>query len=123
MSGSAKTPSTVFVSDSPKEIATKINKFAFSGGRQTLEEHREKGADLEVDVSYCYLSYLLDDEEELKKIGTEYKAGRMLTGEVKARLIKLLTEMCQHHQKKRAEVTDELVRHFCDPTRPTLRHF
>ena len=30
-----------------------------------------------------YLKIWLEDDEELEKIGTEYAAGRMLTGEVK----------------------------------------
>ena len=37
-----------FLTDTPKEIKNKINKHAFSGGKETLEEHRELGADLEV---------------------------------------------------------------------------
>ncbi len=35
--------SAIFVTDTAKQIKTKINKFAFSGGRATVEEHREKG--------------------------------------------------------------------------------
>eukprot|EP00775_Hariotina_reticulata_P010348 gene10348-10505_t len=35
--------SAVFVNDTPKQIKDKINKFAFSGGGATLEEHRAKG--------------------------------------------------------------------------------
>lgn len=35
--------SAIFVTDTAKQIKTKINKFAFSGGRATVEEHRERG--------------------------------------------------------------------------------
>ena len=35
--------SAIFVTDTPKQIKTKINKHAFSGGRDTEAEHREKG--------------------------------------------------------------------------------
>ena len=69
--------SSIFLTDSPKEIKTKINKYAFSGGMDTIEEHREKGGDTEVnddfcgclipciqvDISYQYLSFFLDDDE------------------------------------------------------------
>lgn len=42
---SASIPSSsIFVSDSPKEIKSKINKYAFSGGGATIEEHRANGA-------------------------------------------------------------------------------
>ena len=43
MSASVPT-SSIFVSDTPKAIKTKINKYAFSGGGDTVEEHRAKGA-------------------------------------------------------------------------------
>lgn len=36
-------------------LAQKINKYAFSGGQETVEEHREKGGNPDVDVSYQYL--------------------------------------------------------------------
>lgn len=41
---SASIPSSsIFVSDSPKDIKSKINKYAFSGGGATVEEHRANG--------------------------------------------------------------------------------
>ena len=55
--------SAILLTDKPDVIKDKINKYAFSGGRQTVEEHREKGADLEVDVPYQYLTFFLDDDE------------------------------------------------------------
>jgi hypothetical protein len=48
----------------------------------------------QVDVAYQYLSFFLEDDDELKRIGDEYKAGRMLTGEVKKILIDTLTVRC-----------------------------
>ncbi|CAI7778302.1 unnamed protein product [Closterium sp. NIES-53] len=104
--------SAVFVTDSPKEIKNKINRYAFSGGGATIEEHRAKGANLEVDVPVKYLSFFLDDDSELEHIKTEYGAGRMLTGEVKGRLVEVLTGMVERHQKARALVTDEMVDAF-----------
>lgn len=38
----------------------------------------------------------------------EYGAGRMLTGEVKAKLISVLSEMVEKHQAARALVTEEV---------------
>lgn len=52
--------SAILVLDSPKTILKKINQFAFSGGRETVEEHRAKGGNPEVDVSYQYLKFFLD---------------------------------------------------------------
>ncbi|GJP74141.1 hypothetical protein CLOP_g4768 [Closterium sp. NIES-67] len=104
--------SAVFVTDSPKEIKNKINRYAFSGGGATIEEHRAKGANLEVDVPVKYLSFFLDDDAELEHIKTEYGAGRMLTGDVKKRLVEVLTAMVERHQKARELVTDEMVDAF-----------
>ena len=42
--------SAVFMKDTPNAIKNKINKHAFSGGQETLEEHRAKGGDTTKDV-------------------------------------------------------------------------
>lgn len=44
-------------------------KYAFSGGRDTVEEHRKCGGDTKVDVSYQYLTFFLEDDERLAQIG------------------------------------------------------
>lgn len=46
------------------------------------------------------------------QIGVDYAAGKMLTGEVKAKLISVLQPMIAEHQARRLEVTDETVRTF-----------
>lgn len=114
MSASADT-SAVFVTDTPKKVKDKINKYAFSGGGATLEEHKEKGGDCTVDVAYQWLTFFLEDDDELKRIHDEYTAGRMLTGEIKKELINCITPMVLAHQKARAKVTDEMVKAFMTP--------
>lgn len=104
--------SAIFVSDTPKQIKSKVNKYAFSGGGVSVEEHREKGANLEVDVSWKWLNFFLEDDARLQRIGEEYGSGRMLTGEIKAELVKVLVEMVERHQKARAAVTEEVVDAF-----------
>lgn len=123
MSGSSPATS-IYVTDSPKQISTKIKKYAFSGGQDTIEAHRAKGANLEVDVSYEYLTYFLEDDDELDRIAREYSSGAMLTGEIKNILIKLLQEITQNHQKRRAEVTDSILKEYMNPNKPHLvAHF
>lgn len=46
----------------------KVNKHAFSGGKDTVEEHRMYGGNPEVDVSFMYLTFFLEDDEKLEKI-------------------------------------------------------
>ena len=67
-----------------------MNKYAFSGGGATIEEHKAKGADLDVDVAYQYLQFFLDDDDKLEEIRVKYGKGEMMTGEVKQILIKCL---------------------------------
>jgi len=105
--------SAIFLTDTPKQIETKIKKFAFSGGQETVEEHRAKGGNPDIDVPYQYLTYFLDDDQELKRIYEEYKSGRMLTGEIKKILINVIKPIVARHQKSRSAVTDEIVKAYC----------
>jgi len=123
MSGSAATPSTIFVTDTAKQIKDKINKYAFSGGKDTKEEQIKYGADLSVDVPYEYLRYLMEDDDEFARIGEEYAAGRLLTGEVKKILADVLTEIIEKHKAARAQVTDETVKHFMNPHRESFKQY
>ncbi|KAK6181053.1 hypothetical protein SNE40_008992 [Patella caerulea] len=107
--------SSIFLTDTPKEIKNKINKYAYSGGGATVEEHKEKGGNLEVDVSYQYLRFFLDDDEKLEKLGNEYKSGELLTGYLKKELITILQELIADHQKRRSLVTDDDVKQFMTP--------
>ncbi|XP_065867716.1 tryptophan--tRNA ligase, cytoplasmic [Euphorbia lathyris] len=104
--------SAIYVTDSAKEIKNKINKYAFSGGQDSLEKHRKYGANLEVDIPIKYLNFFLDDDVELEHIKKEYAAGRMLTGEVKKRLAEVLTEIVERHRLARSAVTDQMVDAF-----------
>ncbi len=102
------------MTDTAKQIKTKISKFAFSGGRETIEEHRQFGGNPDVDVSYSYLSYMLEDDDELESIRSRYKSGELLSGELKAICIKEVQEFVSAFQVRRAEVTDEVLDHFME---------
>ena len=60
--------SSIFLTDTPEEIKTKVNKYAFSGGRDTKEEHRKYGGNTEIDVSYQYLTFFMEDDTRLEEI-------------------------------------------------------
>ena len=94
--------SFIALTDSPKEVEMKIKKYAFSGGRDTLEEHRKYGGNPDVDVSYQYLKYLFEpDDKKLKKIYEDYKSGKMTSGELKQIVIYKINAFLKEHQKKR----------------------
>ncbi|KAG0146525.1 hypothetical protein CROQUDRAFT_657346 [Cronartium quercuum f. sp. fusiforme G11] len=109
--------SAIFMSDTPKQVKTKINKYAFSGGQTTIEEHRKVGGRCKVDVSYQYLTFFEESDEKLAQIATQYESGQMLTGELKAICIETLQKMVADFQERKKAVTDDIVRQFMDPTR------
>lgn len=108
----SKASTTIYISDSPDEISTKIKKYAFSGGGETKADHEKYGANLDVDIPYQYLAFMLEDDEELVRIGEEYGSGRMMSGEVKQKLIDVMTEFTIDIQARRAAISDELVHEF-----------
>ncbi|KAL3156819.1 hypothetical protein ABBQ38_001090 [Trebouxia sp. C0009 RCD-2024] len=115
------TTSAIFTSDTPKQIKDKVNRYAFSGGGATVEEHRAKGCNLAVDVTWKYLNFFMNDDKKLKHIESEYGSGRMLTGEAKAELVKILQGIVASHQEARALVTDSVVDAFM-AVRPMQKH-
>ena len=58
-------PTSILVRDNPKQILAKINKYAFSGGQETVEEHRKKGGNPNVDIPYQYLRFFLSVSQKV----------------------------------------------------------
>ena len=108
---SSQPETTIFLNDSMKSIEKKI-KASFSGGQSTIEEHRSKGGNPEIDVAYQYLRYFFEeDDNELNKIREEYISGELLTGEIKAICVdKATTWMKTHHELK--DQNQHLVKDF-----------
>ena len=108
---SSQPETTMFLNDSMKDIEKKI-KSSFSGGQATVEEHRAKGGDPDVDVAYQYLRYFFEeDDNELERIRNEYTSGDLLTGEIKAICIEKASEwMKNHHELK--DQNQHLIKKF-----------
>lgn len=104
--------SAIFLTDTAAQIKNKINKYAFSGGQATVEEHRAKGGDCNVDTAYQYLRYFLEDDEKLERIRQEYTSGQMLSGQLKKEAIEVVQRVVGDHQARRELVTDDIVREF-----------
>jgi tryptophanyl-tRNA synthetase len=111
MSASVDT-SAIFLTDTPNQIKTKINKYAFSGGQDTAEKQRELGGRTKDDVAFQYLTFFMEDDVELERIRVAYEEGSMLTGELKAICIRYLQEYVRGFQERRKGVTEELRREF-----------
>jgi len=108
LNGGAKMSSsegnTINLTDSPEEVKRKINKYAFSGGQATIEEHRKKGGNPDIDVSFQYLKFLFEEDDvKLKRIENDYRSGKLLTGELKQIVIEKINAFLKEHQRKRKE--------------------
>lgn len=99
----------ILTTDSPEIVKKKINKYAFSGGQKTIEEHRKKGGNPEVDVAFQYLRFLFEeDDKKLRNLEDDYRSGRLLTGELKKYLIEKINEFLKIHQKKREKAKSQI---------------
>lgn len=75
---------------------------AYSGGRASLAAHREHGGDPSVDVAYRYLEAFFEpDDGTLERLATEYRAGELLTGELKAHATTRIADFLAAHQARR----------------------
>ena len=94
--------SFIALTDNPKTVKNKINKYAFSGGKETLEEHKRLGGNPDIDVSFQYLRmFLEEDDDKLQEIYNDYKSGKLTTGELKKYTIDKLNSFLKDHQAKR----------------------
>ena len=101
--------STIYTTDTPEMVRTKINKYAFSGGQPDLAMHRKLGGNPDIDVSFQYLRILFEpDDTKLQSIYEEYKSGKMLTGELKGILITKINDFLKIHQANREKARDTL---------------
>jgi tryptophanyl-tRNA synthetase len=63
----------------------------------------------DIDVPYQYLTFFLEDDEELERIRIAYSTGKMMTAEVKERLVEVLQALVKKHQVGGATVGDVYV--------------
>ncbi len=101
--------SYVSPTDSEKEVENKIKKYAFSGGQATIAEHRKKGGNPDIDVSFQYLKMFFEpDDEKLQQIYSAYKSGELLTSELKEILIEKITNFLKKHQQEKQKAKKQV---------------
>lgn len=82
-----------------KEFKRKIRR-ALTGGRDTLEEHRRLGAQVDKCMVFELLKqHLIEDDKELKKIYNEYASGKMTSAEIKEIAIEKMTSFMNKFTK------------------------
>ena len=105
----------IFMTDTAKQIQKKINKYAFSGGQVTVEEHRALGGNPDVDVAFQYLTFFKDDDKLLEETYQSYKKGELLSGELKKLCIEVLQDFVKTFQENRAKVDQQVLDSFMKP--------
>ncbi|XP_074596838.1 tryptophanyl-tRNA synthetase [Brevipalpus obovatus] len=94
----------IFLSDTPEQIAQKINLNSLDGG-----------GDCEKDVSFQYLRFFMEDGKRLEEIREKYSNGSLPVDTIRAELIKIVTKIVIDHQTRLKEITDDIVHEFMKP--------
>ena len=105
MSGSEQ-HNSLLMTDSAADVKKKVNKYAFSGGGATLEDHKKNGGNIHIDVPYHYLRFFLEDDARLEEVRARYSTGEMMTGEIKQAAIEAVGKHVTQYQEARKKVTD-----------------
>lgn len=100
----------VYTTDSAAVARKKVMN-AFTGGRASIAEQKEKGGNPEVCVVHQWLFYMFEeDDEKLRKSFEDCKAGKILCGECKKYLADKICKFLEEHQKKREKAKKEIDR-------------
>ncbi|MFB6192915.1 MAG: tryptophan--tRNA ligase, partial [Candidatus Nanohaloarchaea archaeon] len=109
---SSKPKSYVALTDSVEDAKQKIDE-AKTGGQDSLEEHRERGANVDEDMVFELLAFhLIKDDKELERIRKEYESGEMLSGELKQIAKDRLEDFLVEHQRKREEAAPKVEQYI-----------
>jgi tryptophanyl-tRNA synthetase len=105
---SKRDPMSYFTLEEEPELIGKKISNAFTGGRPTAEEQRRLGANPDICPIYdLYLFHFFEkDEDVIKLYNEECRGGRILCGECKIRLIKIVADFVKDHQRKRRRYID-----------------
>lgn len=107
MSGS-KPETCIYLTDT-LEVAEKKIMRAFSGGAKTLEEHKKYGGNPDVDVACQYLYFMFEEDDgKIKQIFSDFRNGKITSGEVKKYLADKVKKFLSEHQKKREKAKNQI---------------
>jgi len=106
---SKRDPMSYFTLEEKPEVIAKKIANAFTGGRPTAEEQRRLGANPDMCPIYdLYLFHFFERDQDVTKLyNHECKGGKILCGEDKQRLIKIVTDFVKEHQRKRRQYIDK----------------
>jgi len=109
---SSNSTSYIALTDTPEDAAKKVKKYAFSGGGDTIDEHKKHGGKPDIDVSFQWLRIFEEDDLLLENIRNQYTRGNILSGELKNLLISKLTPFLTEHQANREKARKVLHKYI-----------
>ena len=106
---SSKPETAIYLNDDDKTVRNKIYRHAFSGGQTTIKEHRRLGGNPDVDVPFQWLYMFFEpSDKRIEEIRSEYKTGRMLTGDLKDILVEKVTKFLGEHRERREKAKTQI---------------
>ena len=97
---------TIYTTDTPKAVKTKVGK-AFTGGCVSVEEQRQNGGNPDVCAVFKYNYYMFEhDDEKLEEMARKCRNGEILCGECKMALTEKINVFLEDHQAKREEAKE-----------------
>ncbi len=106
---SSKPETAIYLNDDDKIVRNKIYRHAFSGGQASIEEHRKLGGNPDIDAHFQWLYMFFEpDDKRIEEIRSEYKGGRMLTGNLKDILVEKVTQFLREHRERREKARAEV---------------
>ena len=104
MSAAGEEPS-LDLDSSREEVFETVRTHAYSGGRTSVDEHREHGGDPELDVAYQYLYYFFeDDDKRVRELARRYREGELLSGEMKEVAAERIADFLAAHRARKADL-------------------
>jgi len=100
--------SAIYTNETPKKVRDKVMKYAFSGGQVSVEEHRKKGGNPDIDASYRWLSLFEPDDRKMETIAQDYRSGKLLSGELKQMFVDHINAFLEKHRARREELRPKL---------------
>lgn len=111
---SSKPDTAIFLSDNPREAAAKARR-AFTGGRQTLAEQKEKGGEPEkCSIFEMFVNHLVDSDEEVNDIYDRCRNGELMCGTCKKMASERIEELLTGIQEKKSSIEDEWKDYIVD---------
>ncbi len=101
---------TIFLPEEDKKVLWRKIWRAFSGGAPTVEEHRRLGGNIDIDVPFRLLTYLMDDDKLLSEIAEKYSSGEMLSGELKKITFEVLWSFMEQFRERLEYYQDQVER-------------